>query len=541
VAGLAASFGSGAMTNSVPDLEEADCILVVGSNTTEQHPIIGTRILRAHEERGTKLIVADPRRIQMALHADVWLRQRPGSDVAWLNGMMNIIINEGLADEEFIANRTEGFNEIKAAVAKYTPDVVERISGIPQQELRQAALLYGQAERAAIVYAMGITQHTTGVDHVKACANLAMITGNLGRAGTGVNPLRGQNNVQGACDMGALVNVYPGYQAVANPEIKQKFEEAWGVTGLSDQVGLTVTEMIDAAERGGVKAMYIMGENPVLSDPDSNHVIKALQDLDLLVVQDIFLTETAELADVVLPGCSYAEKDGTFTGTDRRIQLIREAIPPIGDSKADWVIICELAQRMGASGFDYESPAQIMDEIASLTPIYGGVSYQRLEELGFLQWPCRTPEDPGTPYLHKGQFTRGLGKMHVLEHQDPAELPDQEYPFILTTGRNMFQFHTGSMTRRSAKLEQESPQAYVEVNPEDAAELSVSDGGPVKLISRRGEIQTKAWVTDRVPRGLVFAPFHYAEAAANVLTNPAVDPTAKIPEYKVCAVRMEAA
>jgi formate dehydrogenase alpha subunit len=541
VAGLAASFGSGAMTNSVPDLEEADCILVVGSNTTEQHPIIGTRILRAHEERGTKLIVADPRRIQMALHADVWLRQRPGSDVAWLNGMMNIIINEGLADEEFIANRTEGFNEIKAAVAKYTPDVVERISGIPQQELRQAALLYGQAERAAIVYAMGITQHTTGVDHVKACANLAMITGNLGRAGTGVNPLRGQNNVQGACDMGALVNVYPGYQAVTNPELKQKFEEAWGVTGLSDQVGLTVTEMIDAAERGGVKAMYIMGENPVLSDPDSNHVIKALQDLDLLVVQDIFLTETAELADVVLPGCSYAEKDGTFTGTDRRIQLIREAIPPIGDSKADWVIICELAQRMGASGFDYESPAQIMDEIASLTPIYGGVSYQRLEELGFLQWPCRTPEDPGTPYLHKGQFTRGLGKMHVLEHQDPAELPDQEYPFILTTGRNMFQFHTGSMTRRSAKLEQESPQAYVEVNPEDAAELSVSDGGPVKLISRRGEIQTKAWVTDRVPRGLVFAPFHYAEAAANVLTNPAVDPTAKIPEYKVCAVRMEAA
>jgi len=541
VAGLAASFGSGAMTNSVPDLQEADCILVVGSNTTEQHPIIGTRILRAHEERGTKLIVADPRRIQMALHADVWLRQRPGSDVAWLNGMMNIIINEGLADEEFIANRVEGFEEVREVVAKYTPEVVERISGIPQDELRRAALMYGQAERAAIVYAMGITQHTSGVDHVKACANLAMITGNLGRAGTGVNPLRGQNNVQGACDVGALVNVYPGYQAVANHELKQKFEEAWGVTGLSDKVGLTVTEMIDAAERGEVKAIYIMGENPVLSDPDSTHVIKALQALDLLVVQDIFLTETAELADVVLPGCSYAERDGTFTGTDRRIQLIREAIPPIRDSKADWVIICELAQRMGASGFDYESPAQIMDEIASLTPIYGGVSYQRLEELGFLQWPCRTPEDPGTPYLHKGQFTRGLGKMHVLEHQDPAELPDQEYPFILTTGRNMFQFHTGSMTRRSAKLEQESPEAYVEVNPEDAAELSVSDGGPVKLISRRGEIQTKAWVTDRVPRGLVFAPFHYTEAAANVLTNPALDPQAKIPEFKVCAVRLEAA
>jgi len=388
---------------------------------------------------------------------------------------------------------------------------------------------------------MGITQHTSGVDHVKACANLAMITGNLGRAGTGVNPLRGQNNVQGACDVGALVNVYPGYQAVANPEIKQKFEEAWGVTGLSDQVGLTVTEMTDAAERGGVKAIYIMGENPVLSDPDSNHVIKALQDLDLLVVQDIFLTETAQLADVVLPGCSYAEKDGTFTGTDRRIQLVRQAIPPIGDSKADWAIICELAQRMGASGFDYQSPSEIMDEMARVTPIYGGVSYGRLEELGFLQWPCRSAQDPGTLLLHEGQFSRGLGKMHVVEHQDPAEMPDEEYPFILTTGRNIFHYHTGTMTRRTAKLEQESPEAYVEVNPDDAAELGVTDGDQVKVISRRGEIQTKAWVTDRVPRGLIFAPFHYAEAAANVLTNPAVDPTAKIPEYKVCAVRMEAA
>ncbi len=541
MAGLAASFGSGAMTNSIPDLEEADCILIVGSNTTEQHPIIGSRLLRAHEERASKLIVADPRRIQMALHADLWLRQRPGSDVAWLNGMMNIIINEGLADDEFISNRTEGFQEVKEVVAKYTPDVVEEISGIPQEELQQAARMYGQAERAAIVYAMGITQHSNGVDHVKACANLAMITGNLGRPGTGVNPLRGQNNVQGACDVGALVNVYPGYQAVVNPELRQKFEEAWGVMGLPDKVGLTVTEMIDSAEGGEVKAMYIMGENPVLSDPDSNHVLKAFQDLDFLVVQDIFLTETAQLADVVLPGCTYAERDGTFTGTDRRIQLLRQAIRPVGDSKADWLIICELARRMGASGFDYESPAQIMDEIAGLTPIYGGVSYPRLEELGFLQWPCRTAEDPGTAFLHEGQFTRGLGKMHVLEHQDPAEMPDEEYPFILTTGRNMFQFHTGSMTRRTAKLEQESAEAYVEVNPDDAAELGVRDGGQVKVISRRGEIETKAWVTDRVPRGLVFAPFHYAEAAANVLTNPALDPTAKIPEYKACAVRLEAA
>jgi len=541
VAGLAASFGSGAMTNSIPDLEESDCILVVGSNTTEQHPIIGSRLLRAHEGRGTKLIVADPRRIQMTLHADLWLRQRPGSDVAWLNGVMNIIINEGLADEEFIANRTEGFEEVKEIVSRYTPDVVERISGIPQEKLREAALMYGQAESAAIIYAMGITQHTSGVDHVKACANLAMITGNLGRPGTGVNPLRGQNNVQGACDMGALANVYPGYQAVTNPELKQKFEKAWGVEGLSDKVGLTVTEMIDAAETGEVKALYVMGENPVLSDPDSNHVIKALKALDLLVVQDIFLTETAQLAHVVLPGCSYAEKDGTFTGTDRRVQLVREAIPPLGESKSDWVIICELAQRMGAAGFEFESPEQILEEIAALTPIYGGVSNGRLEELGYLQWPCRTAEDAGTPYLHQGQFSRGLGKMHAVEYQDPAEMPDEEYPYVLTTGRNIFHFHTGTMTRRSPKLEAESPEGYVELNPEDAAELGVADGQQVRVSSRRGEIEARAWVTDRVPRGLVFAPFHYAEAAANVLTNPAIDPTAKIPEYKVCAVRLEAA
>jgi formate dehydrogenase alpha subunit len=529
------------MTNSIPDLEEADCVLVIGSNTTEQHPIIGSRLLKAHEERGSKLIVADPRRIQMALHADLWLRQRPGSDVSWLNGLMNVIINEGLADEDFIANRTEGFDEVKEVVAKYTPDVVESISGIPENELREAALMYGQAESAAIVYAMGITQHTSGVDHVKACANLAMITGNLGRPGTGVNPLRGQNNVQGACDVGALSNVYPGYQAVTNPEFKQKFEEAWGVTGLSDKVGLTVTEMTDGAGRGDVRAMYVMGENPVLSDPDSNHVVKALKSLDLLVVQDIFLTETAQLAHVVLPGCSYAEKDGTFTGTDRRVQPVRQAIPPLGQSKADWVIICELAQRLGASGFDFESPSQVLDEIASVTPLYGGVSTERLEGLGFLQWPCRTADDPGTPYLHKGQFSRGLGKMHVVEYQDPAELPDEEYPYILTTGRNIFQFHTGTMTRRSTKLEAESPQGYVELNPQDAVDLSVADGGQVKLISRRGEIQAQAWVTDRVPKGLVFVPFHYAEAAANVLTNPAIDPVAKIPEYKVCAVRVEAA
>ena len=526
------------MTNSIPDLEEADLILVVGSNTTEQHPIIGTRIMRA-QEKGAKLIVVDPRRIQLALHADLWLRQRPGTDVAWLNGMMHVILKEGLEDKEFIAQRTEGFEELKKVVEAYTPERVEAITGVPRDDLVKAARMYGQADKAALVYSMGITQHTSGVQHVWSCANLAMLTGNVGRPGTGVNPLRGQNNVQGACDAGALVNFYPGYQSVTNPEIRAKFEKAWGVKGLPSEVGLTVVEMMNAAAEGKIKAIYIMGENPVLSDPDSNHVVEALKNLEFLVVQEIFLSETAELADVVLPSASFAEKEGTFTATDRRVQLVRQAIEPLGECKPDWQIICQLAQRMGASGFEFSTPKEIMDELASLSPIYGGISYERLEKEGFLQWPCRSAGDPGTLYLHKGEFARGKGLFHAVEHQEAAELPDEEYPLILTTGRNMFHWHGGTMTRRSVKLDREVPEAYVEVNPEDAGGLGLKDGERGRLVSRRGEIETNIWVTKRVPKGVVFAPFHFAEAAANVLTNPALDPVAKIPEYKVCAVRLE--
>ena len=527
------------MTNSIPDLEEAECILVTGSNTTEQHPIIGTRILRA-KENGAKLIVVDPPRIQLALHADLHVHQRPGSDVAWLNGVMNIIINEGLADEEFIKNRTEGFQQLKETVAKYTPEKVEEISGISSENLHKIAMMYGKAESAAIVYAMGITQHSSGVDHVKACANLALITGNMGKRGGGVNPLRGQNNVQGACDMGALANVYPSYQKVNEKEVKAKFEEAWCVQGLSDEIGLTVVEMINAAGAGDVKAMYIMGENPALTDPDANHVIESLKNLDFLVVQDLFLTQTAELADVVLPGASFAEKTGTFTGTDRRVQLVRKAIEPLNNSKPDWIIICDVAKKMGVAGFDYASPKEIMDEIAAVTPLYGGISYERLEKSGFLHWPCRTAEDDGTPILHVGQFSRGKGLMHVVEYQPPAEMPDEEYPLLLTTGRNIFHWHSGSMTRRTALLDKESPECYIELNPEDADKFGVNGAGDVKVISRRGEIKVKVFKTDRVPPGVVFIPFHFAEAAANALTNPALDPIAKIPEYKVCAVRLEA-
>jgi len=541
VAGLAATFGSGAMTNSIPDLAEADCFLVTGSNTTEQHPIIGTLILRA-KERGAKLIVVDPRRIQLAEMADIYLRPRPGTNVAWLNGLMHVILKEGLEDKSFIAERTENFQALKEVVERYHPARVEAITGIPIPDLIAAARMFGQAERAAIVYCMGITQHTSGTANVMSCANLALLTGNVGKPGTGVNPLRGQNNVQGACDMGGLPNVYTGYQPVTSPEARAKFAAAWGVKTLPDQVGLTVTEMTGGALEGRVRALYVVGENPMVSDPDINHVRAGLQALDFMVVQDIFMTPTAELAHVVLPATSYAEKDGTFTATDRRIQRIRAAIPPVGQSKPDWQIICELAQRMGAPGrWDYAHPSEIMAEIASLTPSYAGVSYARLELVGGLQWPCPSPDHPGTPILHTTRFTRGLGLFQPQEYTPPAEEPDEEYPFILTTGRTMFQYHTGTMTRRSEKLAQEVPLSYLEVNPADAQTMGVRHGQMVHVRSRRGELDTQAFVTPRVPPGVVFMPFHFAEAAANVLTNRALDPLCKIPEFKVCAVRVEPA
>ncbi len=539
MAGLVAAFGSGAMTNSQPEFEaDTNCFLIIGSNTSEAHPLVASRIMKAREERGAKLVVIDPRKTQMARLADLYLRFRPGTDVAVLNGLMNVIISEGLADEEYIAARTEGYEEMKALVEAYTPERVEEISGIPADGLREAARIYVTNRPSAIIYAMGITQHTTGTDNVKSCANLAMLTGNVGVPGSGVNPLRGQNNVQGACDLGALANVYPGYQKVVSPEMQEKFEKAWGST--SDlNVGLTVTEMIDAAGDGRVRAMYVMGENPMVADPDLNHARHCLEQIEFLVVQDIFPSETAQLAHVVLPGASFAERDGTFTATDRRIQRVRKAVEPLGESKPDWEIICLLAQRMRASGFDFASPKDVMDEIAQLTPIYGGVSYDRLEELGFLQWPVPTADHPGTPYLHKGKFSRGLGHFHALEFQEAAELPDEEYRFILTTGRLMFHWHTGTMTRRSEKLHQEVPEAYVEMHPGDAAGIGLDGAKRVRVASRRGEIELGVRVTKRIKPGVVFIPFHFAEAAANALTHAALDPVAKIPEYKVCAVRVE--
>ncbi len=526
------------MTNSIPEFEEAECVLITGSNTSEAHPLIGTRIMRARE-KGAKVIVVDPRTTQMSMLADIHLKQQPGSDVAWLNGMMNVIISEGLADENFIAERTEGYEDLKAAVAEYTPEKVEQISGIPPDELGQAARMYAGAESASIVYAMGITQHTSGVDNVLSCANLAMLTGNVGRRGTGVNPLRGQNNVQGACDLGGLPNVFPGYQAVSDPAVNEKFEKAWG-TDLPEEIGLTVVEMVELADSGDIKAMYVMGENPLLADADINHARKAMENLEFLVVQDIFLSETAEIADVVLPGASYAEKDGTFTATDRRVQRVNKAIEPVGDSKPDWEIIQLLASQMGAPGFDFSSPEEIMKEIASLTPIYGGIRYERLRNGTVIHWPCPTEDHPGTPYLHKDKFSRGLGKFHAIAYREPAELIDEAYPLVLTTGRIMFHFHTGTMSRRAEKLNQEVSEAYIEMHPEDAQQIGLNGKKKVKVSSRRGEIELLALVTDRIMPGVVFIPFHFAEAAANALTNSAFDPVAKIPEYKVCAVKVEA-
>ncbi len=485
MAGLAATFGSGAMTNSINEIGDAACILAIGTNTTAAHPVIALEIKRA-VRNGGKLIVANPREIELVRFADLWLSQRPGTDVTLLMGMMRVIVDEGLLDSPFIEERCENFDAFKESLKDFALDSVERITGVPGEKIVEAARMYATNKPASILYAMGITQHSHGTDNVIATANLAMLTGNIGKPSTGVNPLRGQNNVQGACDLGALP----------------------------------------------------IGENPVLSEPDAGHAREALGKLDFFVVQDIFLTETARLADVVLPGATFAEKDGTFTNTERRVQRARKAIEPIGNSRPDWWITCQIAQRMGSKGFDFAHPSQIMEEIASLTPSYGGIAYSRLDN-GGLQWPCPTQDHPGTPILHAKQFTRGKGRFAPLDYKPSMELPDDDYPLMLTTGRSLYQFHTGTMTRKVKGLNILSGEGLVEINPEDASALGITDGEMVQVVSRRGEVMAKASVTEVSPRGVVFMNFHFAESPTNVLTNPALDPVSKIPEYKVCAVRIE--
>jgi formate dehydrogenase alpha subunit len=535
VAGLAAAFGSGAMTNAIAEMEHSKCIFIIGSNTTEAHPLIGSRILKA-KERGAKLIVADPRRIQLSFYADIFVRQQLGTDVALINGIMNVIVKEKWYDQKFVEERTEGFKEFQKVVEKYTPENVEKITGVKAEDVRKIAELYARSESSSIVYAMGITQHITGVDNVKSLANLAMLCGQIGRESTGVNPLRGQNNVQGACDMGGLPNVYPGYQSVSDSQIAEKFGKAWG-TKLSTKPGMTVPEMLKAAMAGEMKAMFILGENPMVSDPDIQHVEKSLEALDFLVVQDIFMTETAKLANVVLPGVSFAEKDGTFTNTERKVKRVRKAIEPIGSSRQDWEVICDLSTRMGYP-MHYDDPSKILEEVAQVTPSYGGIYYDRIETEG-LHWPCPNRAHPGTPYLHKDRFSRGLGLFHAIEYLPPEELPDKEYPLMMTTGRIYVHYHTGTMTRRSPSLSKEVEEGFAEINPRQAKELGIVQGEKIKVFSRRGEIEIKADLSERMERNTIFIPFHFVESAANILTNPAFDPIAKIPEFKVCAVKIE--
>ncbi|GBC62194.1 formate dehydrogenase subunit alpha [Desulfonema ishimotonii] len=524
------------MTNTIGDIETADVILITGSNTTENHPVLSSFVKRAVKFKGARLVVVDPRRVKIAGFAHQWLRPNLGTDVAWINGMMNVIISEDLYDKKFVANRTQGFEALKEMVEKFTPEYVEEITGIPAQKLTDAARMYAGAGNASILYCMGITQHISGTDNVKSLANLAMLTGNLGRPGTGVNPLRGQNNVQGACDMGGLPNVFSGYQPVTSDDAVKKMEAAWGVTGLSSKVGLKVTEMVPKAHSGEVKALYIIGENPLVSDADLSHVEASFGNLDFLVVQDIFMTETAKYADVILPSACFAEKNGTFSNTERRVQRIRKAVEAPGQARYDWQITCEIARRMGYE-MAYGSEEEIMAEIARVTPSYGGITYDRIAYEG-LHWPCTTADHPGTPILHKDQFPCGRGNFHAIDFIPPAEQTDDEYPLYLTTGRVLYQYHTGTMTRKTEGLNDRAPGSFVEISSADARKYGIEDGEKVEISSRRGTITVKVEVSDRAVSGTVFVPFHFAEAAANRLTSTALDPVAGIPEYKVCAVKI---
>ncbi|MBW2598737.1 MAG: formate dehydrogenase subunit alpha [Deltaproteobacteria bacterium] len=527
------TLGSGAMTNSIADLAGAECIFAIGSNTAESHPIIMGEIYKA-ADKGATIIAVDPRETAVTRNAKIHLRINPGTDIPLLCGMMRHIIDEGLHNEDFIRERMEGFKDLNEFLQLWPVKRAAEECGIGEEIIRNVAKIYAKAKESAIIYCMGITQHACGTANVLAICDLAMLCGHVGKEHSGIYPLRGQNNVQGACDMGALPNVYPGYQRVSDSAIQDKFQNAWG-TDLSDKPGLTVTEIIGSAGKN-IRAAYIMAENPALSDPDTSHVLESLKAFDFLIVQDIFLTETAKFAHLIFPSSCFAEKSGTFTNTERRFQLLRKAVNPPGNAKEDFEILCLLGKALGLD-FSYKNSSEVMDEIASLAPAYGGIRFDRLERKG-LQWPCPDLEHPGTQYLHKDRFTRGKGLFVIPEHTPPKELPDESYPYYLSTGRMFAHYHTGTMTRRSPFLNREAEKAYAEINPEDALNLDVKDGGKIKITTRRGSIITTARITTRVSKSCIFAPFHFAEARANMLTNPVLDPASKIPEFKVCAANV---
>ena len=544
VTGLQIAIGSSAMSNSIAEMKDLDVFIVTGSNTSETHPVISTFLREAVVHNGAKLIVIDPRQIEMTQFSHLWLRQQPGTDVAIFQAMAQVILEENLADEDFIRDRVENLEQYRQEIKDSTPEWAEVISGVPADLVRQAARTYAQAEKAAIYWGMGISQSVHGTDNALSLANLALLTGNLGKSGAGLNPLRGQNNVQGCSDSGGLPNVFPGYQSVTDPEIREKFEQSWN-TNLSPEAGLTTMEMVDAAESGAIQAYFVMGENPMMSEPDLRHARHVMENLELIIVQDIFLNETGEYADILLPAASFAEKDGTFTNSDRRVQMIRKAFPPPGQARADWEILSDLAKRAEkklkrtiSAGFEYQNPSEIWDEMASLTPPFQGISHQRIEAESGVHWPCPTPDHPGTPYLFTDSFPSGKGTLTPLTFRHSQELPDEEFPFVLSTGRVLYHWHGGTMTRRS-KLDDIYPEATVELHPEDALNLNIKSGEWINVRSRRGTIRVKTLVTERSPQGMVFIPFHFAEAAANELTQDVRDPLAKIPDYKICAVAIE--
>jgi len=552
------AFGSGAMTNSIGEIRDADCIFITGSNTAESHPVISYEVVRA-ARKGAHLIIIDPRRVPLVEHATLFLQPQPGTDIHIYLAMMHIIIQEGWLDESFIEERAEGFSDLADSLATYTPERAALATGVPAEKIVEAARMYALGERqhggsiydgqrghSTILYAMGITQHSHGTDNVLALANLSLLCGQIGKPSTGVNPLRGQANVQGACDVGCLVNVLPGYQRVTDSAARQKFGEVWEVESLPAEVGLTIVEATHAATAGDVRAIYVMGENPMMSDPNTNHVEEAFRNLDFLVAQDIFPSETALLAHVVLPAASSLEKDGSFTNSERRVQLLHPVLAPPGEALPDWRIISEIAKRfdekMGvdrrSNYWEYDSTETLFDELASTTPIYAGMSHARLVEEG-LQWPCPEESHTGTSILHVGGFARGRGKFTPLDARDPAEIIDEDFPLILTTGRVLYHYHSGTMTRRSEALHWREPKGYVEINAEDAANIGLKDGYAVVIESRRGQVRTRAKISDRVAVGTVFLAFHWREAPANVLTQDhTLDPVAKIPEYKVSAVKL---
>ena len=566
VAGLQLALGSSAMSNAIAEMPDLNCFMVIGSNTAETHPVIATFLKQAVQRNGARLIVVDPRQTEMTRFAELWLREKPGTDTALFSAMAHVIVAEKLYDEAFVAARTEGFEEYIASLAGKTPEWAAAITGVPADDIRGAARIYAGTQTAAMYWGMGISQSTHGTDNTLTLTNLALLCGHIGRPGTGLNPLRGQNNVQGCSDMGGVPNFYTAYQPVTDPAVRAAFEAAWGVP-LPAEPGLTTTEMVDGILSGQVKGWYVMGENPLMSEPNLSHARHAVEHLEFFVAQDIFFNETNVYADVILPAASFAEKDGTFTNSDRRVQRVRQALPPPGQARADWEIVADLARRtmakdegrktkdegpktdnpdapwslvLSPSSWSYSDPSAIWDEMRALTPDFDGISYERLEREGGVHWPCPTLDHPGTPYLFADDFPRGRGKFWSVEYGTASELPDADYPFLLSTGRVLYHWHGGTMTRVSA-LDAAWPECTVEMHSRDAAQLGLASSDWVDVASRRGTITARLLVTDRSPKGMIFIPFHFAEAAANVLTDNRLDPRARIPDYKVCAVRVSAA